>query len=178
VEVMTFRTSPTRAYEPARDLNASPPAPSPPWEQVPVREPARESTMAATSNVNTSHGADLDGLQEGFIPSSPASFVNKISKPTRHTVAHSPSVKRARPRPIATMSQRSSSYVKKARSHTPAVAAAQNVVMKKLGISQVAQLQMADLYPVLQGRAHGGASGDDKRVFLRSATHRGRCRRQ
>jgi hypothetical protein len=48
----------------------------------------------------------------------------------------------------------------------PAVAAAQNVLMKKLGISQVAQLQMADLYPVLQGRAHDGASGDDKRAFL------------
>jgi hypothetical protein len=96
--------------------------------------------------INMSRDASTKGMQEGVIPSSPSSSVAKLSKllpcavlsPVPRALHHA----QARPAPV--VPRHSSRLAKKARGRTMAVAAYQNVLMKKLGISQATQLQTAD----------------------------------
>jgi hypothetical protein len=91
--------------------------------ESPVQPPA---TMPPPNEgaplVNTSRGSAPDGMQQRVIPSSPSSFVAKMSKPLPHTVLSPvPCARRhAGACPAPAVPRRSSHLAKKARGRTPA----------------------------------------------------------
>jgi hypothetical protein len=96
-------------------------------------------------SINVRRGSSMEGMQDGVISSSPASFVNKVSKCLcRARCSVPPSMFHHYPRTTALVPRRSSCLTKKAHSCMPAVAAMQIVLMKKLVLSQVVQVQMVD----------------------------------
>jgi hypothetical protein len=75
-------------------------------------------------------------MQEGFISSSLVSFERALSKPRT-------------PAP-STLPRRSSRLTKKAMHRTPTVAATQNVLMRKLAVTDDGELQSSDFEKYLQ----------------------------
>jgi hypothetical protein len=90
-------------------------------------------------------------MQEGFIPTSPISFEQALSKPVPPSAVATPLPKHRRRAPAPSLlPRRSSRLAKKAMHHTPSVAATQNVLMKKLGIFGEGHLQSSDFKRYLQ----------------------------
>jgi hypothetical protein len=94
-------------------------------------------------HVNMARGSETDDLIAGEIPSNPSSFIAKLQKPVASPLifALAPKRKTKRAPQIPRWSTR---LAKKACGHTSAIAAAQNIIMKKLGISTMQQLDAAD----------------------------------
>jgi hypothetical protein len=82
-------------------------------------------------------------MHEGHILSSPSSFTVMLTKPLSPALISTTAPRRRAKTPTAAP-RRSSRLAKKASSRTPAVAAAQNVLMKKLGIMAGLSLEMED----------------------------------
>jgi hypothetical protein len=84
-------------------------------------------------------------MLDGVIPSSPMSFVHVLSKPVASQELATPLPRRRRRTPgPTTLSCCSSRLAKKAFHLTPALATAQNVLMKKLGLSIEGKLEAVD----------------------------------
>jgi hypothetical protein len=80
-------------------------------------------------------------LEVGVIPTSPISFHLKVLQPLPAPLSTSaPSHQRARHVATASTPCCSARLAKKAMGHTPAVVAAQNILMKRLGLDQGPQL--------------------------------------
>jgi hypothetical protein len=112
-----------------------------PVQPVPSQPPLVTSDTAslqAPQNgafVNTSRGSAPDGLQEGVLPTSP-SFSRVLAKPIAASVVPTPPpLRRTRKMVMVQVPRRRSRLAKKALRRTPAVAAAQNVLMRKLGLA-------------------------------------------
>jgi hypothetical protein len=84
-------------------------------------------------------------MVDGVIPSSPLPFIHVLSKPVASTGLATPPPRRRRRAPIlVTLPRRSSRLAKKAFHCGSAVAATQNVLMKKLGLSRDGQFEAVD----------------------------------
>jgi hypothetical protein len=81
--------------------------------------------------VTTSRGSSTLGMVEGVILSNPGEFGWDITYHTRFGAASHPGHRRPIP---ASVPHRSARLAKKALPHTPALVAAQNVLLKKLGL--------------------------------------------
>lgn len=99
--------------------------------------PAESVQDQATSFANTQRGSDLANMSEGFIPTSPSDYAAAVSVPIAPALQSTPTRRRTRlPAPPAPRTLRHSTRLaRKARSRTPTVVAAQNVLLKKLNIT-------------------------------------------
>jgi hypothetical protein len=115
-----------------------------PDEAAPNRSPAAVAAAEA-SFVNATRGASPSMLETGVIPISPVSFRAKVAKHLPSPVAPSPlSHHCARRTMLTSVPRRSARLARKAMGRTPAVAAAQNILRKKLGLAEGPQLQYTD----------------------------------
>jgi hypothetical protein len=97
--------------------------------------------------VNTSQGASPGPMQTSVIPNNPGEFVQLMTKPLQPAALASPPMRRRRPRRVdstPTIPRRSSRLAKKASNRVPAVAAAQNLLMRKLGLSTGVHVESED----------------------------------
>jgi hypothetical protein len=106
-------------------------------DRGPCCDASLQVTPATTQHdepfINTVRGSGVDGMHEGNIPSSPSSFAAMLTKPLSPARISTMAPSRRAKTPTA-VPRRSSRLAKKASSCTLAVAAAQNILMKKLGI--------------------------------------------
>lgn len=98
-----------------------------------------------TAFVNTRRGSHTNDMTAGCIPTSPSGFGEAVAAPVPQAICSTPCRRRARhpapPRPP----RHSTRLAKKARSRTPALVAAQNVLLKKLNITHDAPPEAADI---------------------------------
>jgi hypothetical protein len=98
---------------------------------------AHAGPLVGVDYVNTTRGASSGSLEACVIPDSHDAFVQLMSKPIQPSALPSSLVRRRRPHcnyAASTLPLHNSRLTKKARSRVPAVAAAQNVLMRKLGL--------------------------------------------
>lgn len=111
-----------------------------------VASPASPLEDVAHSDdfVNTRRGSDTSNMTEGVIPSSPSDLAAAVSRPLPASVCFALTRRRAK---LAQpqVQRRSVRLAKKARTRTPAVVAAQNVLMRKLQFTQDAPPTSADI---------------------------------
>lgn len=92
------------------------------------------SPRCSTDFVNTARGSVTDHMKTGVVPTSHASFAATVARPTPPAIGGLPHRRRstsAPPKPP----RRSTRLAKKGHTRTPALLAAQNVLMRKLGIT-------------------------------------------
>jgi hypothetical protein len=126
-------------------------------EAGPKSPPPAVAMLTDDGFVNTTRGSSLGSLEPEIITASPASFVRKVSKPPVAPVATAAPLRR-RARRLAMLAiapQRSARLAKKALGRTPAVAATQNLLMKKLGLAKGPQHEMTDFDRYIQLFADG-----------------------
>jgi hypothetical protein len=113
-----------------------------------VRESEDQMHVAVVDDrfVTTARGSAPDRMPDGPIPSSPSDFLQQVMRTLNSTPLLSTPSRRKRHRapPSGTVPRRSSRPAKKARNWAPAVAAAQNVLMWKLGLASSAHIETAD----------------------------------
>jgi hypothetical protein len=118
---------------PVVDSNSTPP---------PSLDPASDSPPAF---VNTSRRAELAHMIKGVILTIPTSFVCVLSKPVAtYALATPPPRRQKKASGLTSLPRRSTWLTKKAFHRSPAVVAAQNLLMKKLGLSNEGQLEAID----------------------------------
>jgi hypothetical protein len=123
----------------------------------PKSPPPAVAMLTDDGFVNTTRGSSLGSLEPEIITASPASFVRKVSKPPVALVVTATPLRR-RARRLAMLAiapQRSARLAKKALGRTPAVAATQNLLMKKLGLAKGPQHEMTDFDRYIQLFADG-----------------------
>jgi hypothetical protein len=95
--------------------------------------------------VNMSRRAELAHMIKGVILTIPTSFVCVLSKPVAtYALATPPPRRQKKASGLTSLPRRSTWLTKKAFHRAPAVVAAQNLLMKKLGLSNEGQLEAID----------------------------------
>jgi hypothetical protein len=109
--------------------------------------------------VNTTCGASLGAMETGVIPHSPDNFVRLMSKPLQsRPLASPPPIHRQHQHRVystSEMPRRSSHLAKKAKSHVPDVAGAQNLLMHKLGLALGPHVESEDFDRYVQAFKNG-----------------------
>jgi hypothetical protein len=103
--------------------------------------------------INTTRGASPGSLEAGVIPDSSGAFVQLRSKPIQPSALPSSPVHRRCPchnYVASALPLRSSRLTKKAWSRVPVVAAAQNILMHKLGLVTGEHVESEDFYHYLK----------------------------
>lgn len=135
---------PTASQPSCASLDPAALDPSPTQQQT--RSPASPPDF-----VTTERGSEPQSMAAGVIPSSPSAFAARVTRPLQNAICSSP-VQRRRRASVAPprTPRRSSRLAKKSLGRTPAVQAAQNVLLKKLGITDGAPPVAQDLEAYVQ----------------------------
>jgi hypothetical protein len=108
--------------------------------------------------VNTSQGASPGSMETGVIHNSPNYFVHLMAKLLQSVALTSPPVHHHHPRCVYTTSEvprHCSHLAKKASSRVPVVAAAQNILMRKLGLATGTHVESEDFNRYLKAFKDG-----------------------
>jgi hypothetical protein len=126
-------------------------------------------------HVTTTPGTSLEGMIEGCITSSLSSFLAKAKKPvTKAALSSHPLKRRTKAAPL--VPRHSSHLARKACQRMSAVATAQNVLVKKLGIVGAQQLEAAEFKQYLKTFKEGLFVEQVKMIqdlFSEHGAHRG-----